>query len=105
MLGTQSKKARGVQHYMIKHFQDLNPPLGKNWHYRGLNVNADYGYVILETVEFYLCKCKPLEEYVPSQEQDNESPSTCISMFDTGLSVLYVAMVHQVHLARTRKFY
>ena len=57
------------------------PP--KNWHNRGLNMNADYGYVILEAVEFYLHKCKPLEEYVPSQEQDDKSPSTCISMFDT----------------------
>jgi len=84
LLGTRSKKAQGVQHYTIKRYQDLNPLLGKNWHYRGLNVNADYGYVILETVEFYLRKCKPLEEYVPSQEQDDESPSTRISVFDTG---------------------
>ena len=84
MLGTQSKKAQGVQHYTIKHYQDLNPLLGKHWHYRGLNVNADDGYVILETVDFYLRKCKPLEEYVPSQEQDDESPSTCMSLIDTG---------------------
>ena len=84
LLGTQSKKAQGIQHYTIKHYQDLNPLIGKNWHYRGLNVNGDYGYVILETVDFYLRKCKPLEEYMPSQEQDGESPSTCLSLVDTG---------------------
>lgn len=84
LLGTQSKKAQGVQHYTIKHYHDLNPLLGKNWHFRGLNVNADYGYVLLETVDFYLRKCRPLEEYMPSQEQYDESPSTCMSLVDTG---------------------
>ena len=58
LLGIQSKKIRGVQHYTIKHYQDLNPILGKNWHFRVLNVNADYGYVVLETVDFYLWKWK-----------------------------------------------
>ena len=51
LLGTESKKVQGIQHYTIKHYRDLNPLLGKNWHFRGLNVNADYGYVILETLD------------------------------------------------------
>lgn len=60
LLGTESKKAHGIQHYTIKHYKDLNTLLGKNWHYRGLNVNADYGYVITTTVDFYLRECKQL---------------------------------------------
>ena len=84
LLGTQSKKAQEVQHYIVKYYQDLNPLLGKNWHYSGLNVNADYGYVIQQTVDFYLCRCKPLEEYIPSQEQDNGSPTTCVLLVNTG---------------------
>ena len=55
LLGIQSKKVQGVQHYTIKCYQDLNPILGKNWHFRGLNVNADYGYVVLETVATLIC--------------------------------------------------
>lgn len=45
---------RGVQRYSIKGFKDLNYLLGMNWHYRGLNKNGDFTYVILETVEFYI---------------------------------------------------
>lgn len=81
LLGTQSKKTQGVQHYKIHYYHDLNPLLGKNWHYRGLNANGDYGYVILETVDFYLRKCKPLQEYIPG-EQDDEPPR--VSLVNTG---------------------
>ena len=49
MLGTQSKKAQGVQHYTIKHYQDLNPLLGKNWPCRVLSVNGDYGKQLFYT--------------------------------------------------------
>ena len=90
LLGIQSKKVQGVQHYAIKRYQDLNPILGKNWHFRGLNVNADYGYVVLETVDFYLRKCRPLEEYVPSQEQDSTESSPCMSLVDTGHNLTFM---------------
>ena len=92
LLGTLSKKAQGIQHYKIKHYRDLNPLLGKNWHFRGLNVNADYGYVILETLEFFLRKSRPLEEYLPtpSQEEDSGSPSTCMSLVDTGYYLTFM---------------
>ena len=81
LLATPSKKVQGIQHYTIKHYEDLNPLLGKNWHYRGLNSNGDYGYVVLETIDFCIRKCKPLEEYVPAQE-DGVSP--CVSFIHTG---------------------
>ena len=44
--------SRKIQRYKIRKFIDLNSLLGNNWHFRGLNSNGDYGYVILETVEF-----------------------------------------------------
>ena len=78
---SDSKEVPGIQHYTIKHYEDLNPLLGKNWHYRGLNSNGDYGYVVLETIDFCIRKCKPLEEYVPAQE-DGVSP--CVSFIHTG---------------------
>ena len=30
--GIPSKKVHGVQHYKIRHYRDLNPLLGRNWH-------------------------------------------------------------------------
>ncbi len=54
-VGIPSKMVCNIQHYGIKHYQDLDPFLGSFWHYRGLNVNGDYGYVQLDTVSF-LCK-------------------------------------------------
>jgi len=68
--GIPSKKVHGVQHYKIRHYRDLNPLPGRNWHFRGLNINGDYGYAITETVEFYMRTCKPLEQYLPSQRMD-----------------------------------
>ena len=31
MLRTPSKKIQGIQHYTVKHYQDLNPLLGQHW--------------------------------------------------------------------------
>lgn len=59
LLGIPSKKVQGIQHYTINAYKDLNPLFGPNWHYRGLNANGDYGYIIPNTVHFYLRKCKP----------------------------------------------
>ena len=86
LLGTPSTKTQGVQRYTIKHYQDLNPLLGRNWHYRGLNSNGDYGYMVLETVEFYIRKCKPLEEYLPAQA-DGKPP--LVSSIDAGYHLTF----------------
>ena len=64
-LGTEKQYLRGVKHYTVSKFQDLNPLLGVNWYYRGLSVNGDFCYVILNTVEFYLYRRRPMKEYVP----------------------------------------
>ena len=79
--GVPSKKVRGIQQYHIRHYRDLNPLLGRNWHFRGLNINGDYGYAIMQTVEFYLRRCKPLKEYLPPQS--DEDP-VFVSFVDTG---------------------
>ncbi len=72
LLGIPSKKVQGIQHYTINAYKDLNPLFGPNWHYRGLNANGDYGYIIPNTVHFYLRKCRPLREYLPTKNDDEE---------------------------------
>ena len=64
-VGIPSKKVQGVQHYKIRHYHDLNLFLGRNWHYRGLNEAGDYGFVILDTVDFCLRKARSFVEYLP----------------------------------------
>lgn len=65
--GKKKRFLRGVQHYTISRYQDLNKLLGTNWHYRGLNKNGDFCFVILDTIEFYLYRRRPLKEYIPTE--------------------------------------
>jgi len=65
-LGTLVRTYRGTERYRINHYRDLNPLLGVNWHFRGLNCNGDFCYAILASVQFYVYKRHPLLEYVPS---------------------------------------
>lgn len=65
--GIPSRLYRGTQRYKIVKYKDLNPLLGPNWHYRGLNCNGDFCFVILNTIEYYLFKRDPLKEYIPSE--------------------------------------
>ena len=50
--GTESRYYRGVQRYKIAKYANLNPLLGQNWHFRGINPNGDFCYVILSTLEY-----------------------------------------------------
>ena len=79
--GTPSRKIGGTQYYTISNYQDLNHWLGPNWHYRGINQNGDYDYVLKETFEFCIRKRKSFVEYVPSS-----SSPRCITT-DTGYSL------------------
>ena len=81
-----SKKIGGIQYYKIVNYQDLNHLLGANWHYRGININGDYGYVIKETLEFCIRKSRLLVEYVCSCSGDN---SPIKSSIDTGHSLIF----------------
>ena len=66
--GVPSKKVHGNQYYRINHYRDLNHLLGKNWHFRGINENGDYGYAVMGTIEFYLSKCRPIKDYIPLED-------------------------------------
>ena len=66
LCGKEKRCVHGVQRYTINQFQDLNRLLGINWHFRGINVNGDFCYVILNTVEYYLYHRRPLKEFMPS---------------------------------------
>jgi hypothetical protein len=61
----RSVHVHGVQRYTIAQFQDLNRLLGTNWHFRGINANGDFCYVILNTVEYYVYHRRPLKEFMP----------------------------------------
>jgi len=52
--GVYSSIRAGIQHYKLENYADLNYLLGRNWHFRGLNANGDYGYTVLETIDFYI---------------------------------------------------
>ena len=65
--GVPSEKKCGIQHYKVNNYSDLDDLLGSNWHFRGLNVNGDYGYAVLETINFYIHKSKSLVEFMPSK--------------------------------------
>lgn len=82
LAGTPSRKVGGTQYYKLSNYHELNDFLGPNWHYRGLNVNGDYGYVLKETFEFYIRKRRQFVEYMPS----SDSVPTCATT-DTGYSL------------------
>ena len=88
MCGTESmsKHYRGVQRYKITKYADLNPLLGNNWHFRGINPNGDFCYVILSTLEYYLHKREPLKEYFPS----NGSKDFILKPRDLGYMLVFI---------------
>lgn len=80
--GKEKRHVRAVQHYSISAFQDLNPLLGVDWHFRGVNVNGDFCYVILSTVEFYLYRRRPIKDYVPVTSEDFQVKETSRNIGD-----------------------
>lgn len=84
-VGIPSEERHGVQHYKIKNYEDLNELLGRDWHFRGININGDYGYAVLKTVDFYLLKSRKFVEYVPSK---HHNVFDCIKT-DTGHSLVF----------------
>ena len=59
--------------YKLRCYEDLNPLLGENWHYRGANKNGDYAYIILNSVEYYIHKRRKIIEYNPPAAVDTHS--------------------------------
>ena len=81
--GFLSRTFRGIQRYTVRHYRDLDKLLDKNWHYRGLNINGDYGYAVQDTIEF---KSRSMTEYVPSTAADSSPQPQSI---DTGYSLVF----------------
>ena len=79
----------GVQHYKLKSYTDLNHLLGRNWHFQGLNANGDYGYAVLDTIDFYIRKCRALTagiQYMPSQLNSGD---IVLTKTDAGHSLVF----------------
>ena len=67
IMGYLKNRKRGIDHYAIHNFSDVDSVFGRNWHYRGLNESGDFCYVICETVDFYLYKKRPMIQYINQQ--------------------------------------
>lgn len=59
------KTVRKINYNKIQRYKELNPVLGPNWHYRGINAMGDYSYVILDSVEYYLYRRRGIVHYIP----------------------------------------
>jgi len=67
-LGYLKKRERGHEVYGIKAYMDLIPLFGENWHIRIKNKQLDFCYASLETIEFYIRKRAPVQEFTLSGE-------------------------------------
>ena len=50
--------------YNLNNLSDLNEILGEGWHYRIVNRNQDFSFIIGETVSFYILERQPLTEFM-----------------------------------------
>ena len=63
--GIAKTSVRDITRYKIQAYNNLDFLLGTNWHYRAINKNGDYAYIILDSVEYYLSKQPTVVEYMP----------------------------------------
>ena len=82
-LGMEKRVCCGIRRYTIRAYSDIDSLLDKGWHWRGLNEAGDYCYVILDSVEFYLYRKRPLQEFFPS------SPSCYSCDRDQGYGLVF----------------
>lgn len=68
LCGTFVWTFRGTDRYTIKTYRDLDGYLGSSWYIRVLNPNGDFSYIVRETVEFYLYKRKPIQDFTLSSD-------------------------------------
>ena len=69
------RTVRKIDYIKIRRYEELNPVLGPNWHFRGINAVGDYSYVILDSVEYYLYWCRGIAHYIPVDD-DNKTLKT-----------------------------
>jgi len=72
---------RGIDRYNINHYQDLT-----HYHFCGLNSQGDFCYVMKGTVEFYLHKRHPLQDFFPSEE----GAQTLCQTLDLGYMLTFI---------------
>ena len=70
------RTVRKIDYIKIRRYEELNPVLGPNWHFRGVNAVGDYSYVILDSVEYYLYRRRGIAHYIP--DDDNKPLKTVI---------------------------
>ena len=56
-----------------------------------MNSQGDFGYIVLETVEFYLHRSRPLPQYFPSVSSSEESFT--LSLLGTGYTYTDILFV------------
>ena len=74
-------------------------------HVRGLNDWGDYGYVIEETVWFFIKQSKPITKYVASSVGDDGEVSITKCTLDAGHCLHFRDMAMQKHLEKTEKYF
>ena len=77
--GIVKKNSRGIQWYDMERYSDLDYLLGDNWHFQGINDRGDYGYVILDSVEYYLSQRRSITEYLPSTQSSDQTTAHTIN--------------------------
>ena len=85
--GYVTKTVRGVKHYKIQQYNELDHILGPNWHYRGINAAGDFCYVVPESIEYYLNRHRGIVHYVPDE---NCKPVRTIMPHGYSLTFKYV---------------
>lgn len=81
--GHVKRSVRGIERYTITKYQDLNHLLGVDWHFRGINENGDFCYIILNTIEFYLYRRRPIKEFMPG------TPALRVTYKSTGYVLVF----------------
>lgn len=76
--GHFKKVLRGNEVYSITAYSDLDCLLDKNWHVRGITAAGDFCYVILDTVQFYLLKRRPLIDYIHTIKETERDQGHCL---------------------------
>ena len=74
---------RGHQGYGIKAYKDLDELLGEQWHLRVANINGDFSYAVLKTIQFHAFHPKPLLDFTPSVCTHQDDPELSLTPFYT----------------------
>ena len=64
-VGTAKRVVHGDQYYQLQSYHNLDVILGPNWHYRGVNSNGDYAFVVLQSVEYSIDDRKSMSIFHP----------------------------------------